>query len=474
MTRETPEVCIVGGGPAGATLARQLALAGHDVCLLERSPFPRHRLGESLAAGILQVLEALGLREAVEQAPFFQRANSFLRWPEPLEAPVPAGEEPFGYVVDRGEFDQFLLKEARAAGVRVLQPVAARRASRLPSRGWLLQVEQEGVEGEVATRFLVDASGRRCWLPGGKLRHGVRTGALYGYWRLPAPERQVPLCTYVEAGQDEWFWGGLLPDRRFGAMVFVDPARYREASPDALYRRLLGTSSLRECMRGELLGVVRATDASAYVAGELADEVSLRVGEAAFAVDPLSAQGVHLAMLSAIQAAAVIHTLLRAPGHSAAALEFYRTHLEEMSSLHGRLAREHHGHVQQFRARPFWKARGPLPSDRPPLRRAIAVSGISADTRLWPAPGGRILKVPCLLGEWIESREALTAPTLERPVSYLGGVELVPLLRLLKGGEPVSQILRLWTSRVGQETGVQVLAWVLRQGVLVPRPEHAA
>ena len=66
MPRELrTEVCVIGGGPAGATIARRLALPGHEVCLLEREIFPRAHIGKSLAPGILALLDFLGIREQI-------------------------------------------------------------------------------------------------------------------------------------------------------------------------------------------------------------------------------------------------------------------------------------------------------------------------------------------------------------------------------------------------------------------------
>lgn len=53
----------------------------------------------------------------------------------------------------------------------------------------------------------------------------------------------------------------------------------------------------------------------------------LAVGDAALALDPLSSQGVAAALRGAAQAAAVVHTRLRAPEHAALANAFYRDRL---------------------------------------------------------------------------------------------------------------------------------------------------
>src|SRR5688572_29358999 len=62
------EICVIGGGPAGSTVARELASLGHDVILVERAPFPRRHIGESLSPGILPLLDLIGIRNRIEDA----------------------------------------------------------------------------------------------------------------------------------------------------------------------------------------------------------------------------------------------------------------------------------------------------------------------------------------------------------------------------------------------------------------------
>ncbi|MET1023912.1 MAG: FAD-dependent oxidoreductase, partial [Pseudoxanthomonas sp.] len=59
----TPDVLIIGGGPAGSTAAIQLARAGWQVTLLEKSRHPRFHIGESLLPMTMPLLEKLGVME---------------------------------------------------------------------------------------------------------------------------------------------------------------------------------------------------------------------------------------------------------------------------------------------------------------------------------------------------------------------------------------------------------------------------
>lgn len=58
-------ICILGGGPAGASAAIAARQDGATVRILERSRFPRHKVcGEFLSPGIEPALERLGLRSS--------------------------------------------------------------------------------------------------------------------------------------------------------------------------------------------------------------------------------------------------------------------------------------------------------------------------------------------------------------------------------------------------------------------------
>lgn len=60
------DVLIVGGGPAGSALAIQLGRRGVTVDLIDQSHFPRDKpCGEGILPGGVEVLQALGLRNAV-------------------------------------------------------------------------------------------------------------------------------------------------------------------------------------------------------------------------------------------------------------------------------------------------------------------------------------------------------------------------------------------------------------------------
>ena len=452
------DVCVVGGGPAGSTVARRLALLGYDVCLIERASFPRPHVGESLSPAVLPVLDRLGLRDRVESAGFLRPDRSLVRWGARGEF-VRFGAEECGFQVDRDRFDALLLNAARAAGVRLLQPATVMRVEttdHVRTRAHL----RGGTT--VCASFLVDATGRTGVLPRRRRRMGPATAALHGYWA------NVPLSgveTRVEASDSVWFWGAPLPSGVFSAMAFVPAARCRGLSPadrEALYRRLLASSSLlARCLQGRMVGTVGVCDASPFVDDQPATASTLKIGEAVLAIDPLSSQGVQEAMSSALHAAAVVHTTVNQPSQHELARQFYRERVNEAAARHSMLADDAHRAANTAPPSSFMDAAGAVRmrvERRPYLeRQPIALS-----------PLARLEATAVLEGDFIREGTVLRHPNVERAVAFLGGIAIGPLLQAASMPIPLDRLMMHWARHAPPAVCLRLLDWFWQRGVLEP------
>jgi flavin-dependent dehydrogenase len=83
-------------------------------------------------------------------------------------------------------------------------------------------------------------------------------------------------------------------------------------------------------------GVVQMCSASPYVAKNCWQDGRMKIGDAAFAIDPISSSGVEKAMRFSLQVAIAVHTLLQADGvgQQALAAQFYRQRLIEVHARH--------------------------------------------------------------------------------------------------------------------------------------------
>jgi len=71
------DVFILGGGPAGSTIAALLAERGWDVVIAEKERHPRFHIGESLLPLNLPLLDRLGVREQVERIGLIKHGAEF-------------------------------------------------------------------------------------------------------------------------------------------------------------------------------------------------------------------------------------------------------------------------------------------------------------------------------------------------------------------------------------------------------------
>ena len=454
------DVCVIGGGPAGSASAIRLVQLGHRVVLVERAPRGRAHVGESLPPSVLPLLDALGVRDSVEAAGFLRPRDAQVQWDGALrDASMHAGHAGApGFQVDRGRFDALLLDAAAAVGVTLIQPVAAGAPQRDGPR--MRVALRDG--REVRAQWVVDARGRR-----GVAGPAPRTAALYAYWPGAGGE---DARTRVESGVDAWYWGAPLPDGSFNATVFVDAARCAgldRGARHALYRALLARSALlRPVLGGAVPADVRVCDATAGLASDPAADGVLRVGEAAFTIDPLSSQGVQAALRNGLQAAVCVHTLLARPGDAELALAFHADQVRRTAQHHARLAAGFHAAAAQQFGSAFWLARAgvALPWRAPAAPPAPA----GLDVRVTVDPRASWEREPILDGEWIVEADAIDHPALEAPVAFIGGVPVRALLRPLASSVTLHELLRRWALEFGEPRAGALFATLWRQGLIVP------
>jgi flavin-dependent dehydrogenase len=124
------DVLVIGGGPAGSTIAALLAERGRRVTLLEKDRHPRFHIGESLLPLNLPLFEKLGVKEEIERIGMLKYGVEFI---SPYHdktvmfdfADAWDKDFPYSYQVRRSEFDDLLLRNAAAKGATVVEGTRA-------------------------------------------------------------------------------------------------------------------------------------------------------------------------------------------------------------------------------------------------------------------------------------------------------------------------------------------------------------
>ncbi|MCQ2084860.1 MAG: NAD(P)/FAD-dependent oxidoreductase [archaeon] len=109
-----PDITVVGGGPAGTFSAKQLAISGHEVTLLEEhrtSGIPTH------CAGVVsnEVIKTLGLPSNLTTS-MLTTADVVLPNGKVIST---SKSSPYAYVIDRAACDIKMAEDAEAAGVNI-------------------------------------------------------------------------------------------------------------------------------------------------------------------------------------------------------------------------------------------------------------------------------------------------------------------------------------------------------------------
>lgn len=120
--RQSDDVIVVGAGPAGATLAYELAKRGIGVLLLEKEKLPRYKC---CAGGITRKAVKLldfDISEVVEDVVYEISTTSDLRSPY-----LRQHGQPLIYTVMRDVFDHFLVKKAQQRGAVLIDDQKVRR-----------------------------------------------------------------------------------------------------------------------------------------------------------------------------------------------------------------------------------------------------------------------------------------------------------------------------------------------------------
>lgn len=319
------DVIVIGGGPAGSTVAALVAATGRQVRLFERAQFPRFAIGESLMPATYWTFRRLGVLDQLK-ASAFPRKHSVQFF-----GPSGRGSAPFYFAdtnphesaitwqVLRGPFDAMLLDNARAQGVQVHQGARVLNALWEGERATGVRAKlANGQTRDFAAQIVVDATGQSALL-GRKLKltqpePALKKASIYTHYRGGRRDEGIDEgATLIlhTANRDSWFWYIPLSDDVVsvgvvGAISYLLQGRGADAQT-IFNQELAQCRPLQERLqRAEPLFPVKTTKDFSYRARRLAGEGWVLVGDAFCFLDPMYSSGVYLALKSGEMAADAI------------------------------------------------------------------------------------------------------------------------------------------------------------------------
>ncbi len=175
------EVGIIGGGPAGSSMAAYLAKAGVNCVVFERELMPREHVGESLVPSSTRVFKDLDFLSKMEEAKFPHKFGA--AWTAASDAKVynmdfggvsadchvdvrfserdqGVGQN-YTYHVDRGKFDLMLLQHANQLGAKVYEGIGVTGVDFSNPDHATVNFKMGKRDLSTTCKIIVDASGRK-------------------------------------------------------------------------------------------------------------------------------------------------------------------------------------------------------------------------------------------------------------------------------------------------------------------------
>ncbi|MBS7253588.1 flavin-dependent monooxygenase QhpG [Flavobacterium branchiicola] len=458
---ETFDVFILGAGPAGLCAAIRLLDMGYTVGMLEQEEFPRAQIGESLSPGIRNIFDYLNTGDLLDDSMYLNRISAKVIWENKEQIYERPGQNNGGIIVDRSRLDQELLRFTVSKGLYLIQPGKLKKSTH-SKKGWNLEITQHSSEIKTNSKIVLDGRGRKGTLLNERVSVAPPAIAVWTHIDNNATFNEA----FVEAVDDGWLWGSPVCGNRYRIMAFTDTVKFKKNSELHLLD-LMHKTKLFAPFTNQIKGnFIETCSVTSFVNQTPWNNEFIKIGEAAFTLDPLSSTGVEKAMRFSLQVAIAINTYLKDPD-SPDPKNFYEEKLIESVVNHAHWTTDYYQNAWTCNDNSeFWMKRINFQLDISNHKTAFttqletafnSIKPIVEHKQTEPIPVDYILQrlwneeivvasnitfksVYAIDNDCVVTKQALIHPNLERPLVYLDQVELFPLFKTMNG-KTVSDIV---------------------------------
>ncbi len=352
MNTRSVDVCIVGGGPAGMTLALLLCRRGHKVLVLERHrDFAREYRGEVLMPRFSQLFSQVGLTDLIESTPHLKMDGAKLYGKEKLGATIRfekiCPEKPYAIWMTQPD----LLTALHGAcephpSFEMWFGCSVRSLTQLDGKVEGLEVKRDEETFQVRAKVTIGADGRYSTVR--KLGNFELDYSHYGFdvlwFTLPRPKNYGRFVEFHFSPQQMYLIAPKHPDLlQVGLLCHPHALReYRKKGIESLRNELKLCHPLVRSFAETLEDFTPffLLQAKVELVKEWAQHGCLLIGDAAHTCSPIGAIGVSIAVGTAIVAADVLDGALASNRFDQLTLgEVQRRRNKEVRDVHRRQLR---------------------------------------------------------------------------------------------------------------------------------------
>lgn len=457
------DVCVIGAGPAGSTIANRLVDFGYSVVLIDKKKFPRSHIGLSLTSGIHHWLNVLDIKEQVEQLHFKRANKTIVLWKSKEPLIKNFENDKAGYHLDRGRFDALLVDECRQKKVKIIQPGIIKNLKQTKDGSWKMKILNETQEYRITSSFVVDSCGRKSILKNNKIPYLPKLLATYAYWESDNKSKND--YSFIEASNTHWYWGAPINNDNFVLCIFSDPSKLKEASSiDQFYIDIISKSKFASPIISEknIKGTISVCDATPYYDSNVIGDNFIKIGDSAYTMDPISSQGVQKAIKSGIQAAIIVNTILK-KRNSFLALRYYRNLIKSEVRKNKGWTTDFYREQGVFLDSTFWKSRKKIEKNK--FHKQDEHILLKKEDVLTLNKNGKFLMVPILGENEVIEIEGFLINEENEPFVFVETIHIAPLLKLINK-KTFQECIRIMQDFTRNKNEIKLIQWLLYHNIL--------
>lgn len=336
------DIGIIGGGPAGASMAAYLAKAGLSCVVCEGELFPRPHVGESFVPASTRVFKEIGFLDKLDKAGFPHKyggawttngkgavytdsweglspdCHVHVRF---AEREQPGVDRNYTFHVDRAKFDLMLLQHAHELGATVYEGIRVQNVDFSEPGRPRLNLALGAKNTHLNVRMVVDASGRRTLL-GNQLKLRIHDAVFDQYaihawfegFDRRAMAKSAALDDYIFIHHlplvNSWIWQIPISETVTSIGVVTQKkhfAKSKQAREAFFWHCLESRPEIAELLRkATQLRPLKEEGDYSYAMKQICGDNFVLVGDASRFVDPIFSTGVSIALNSSRFASADI------------------------------------------------------------------------------------------------------------------------------------------------------------------------